>query len=613
MRVLACLGMSLGMVALMLAVLAPGLTAAGLDGPICQVPGDFASIQAAVDEPACAVVDLEAGTIGETVVISRSVTIQGQGRASTIVDGQGWDTVFAIRPGNQVTITDMTITGGRGVYHGAIANEASDLMLGNVLITQNTAVGTPVIAGMGGCAFLGHGASVSIEGSTMSKNEAVRGGCFYVSEGATLTVNDSLLDSNRGKDLGDNRGYGSAIFNEATVTLVNTEVANHTYGDGTVFNYGRLFIEGGAFQGNERSAIQNRVEATATISGTLFDGNDSYYGGGFYNHAGASASLNRVTMTNNDASNGGGAGSGISNSGALTLTHSLLSGNIRGAIRHDGYLLASTVISQCQIINNQTSGVAIGDSGTVLIEGSIIAGNGGQGSYGGLVVAPSGWWRGDALIRNSTISGNQGGGIYVDFDPDDTSLGGPGTLTLENSTIAGNVGHWRGGAIRIHQGHVVLRNVTIYDNAADAGSGLWSDSPYATFSMVNTIIANSGPGMDCDWGGYDESQRKDVFASLGHNLDGDGSCELDEPGDMPNHQPYLGFMGDHGGQTPTHAPLPWSPVVDAGDDATCLATDQREVMRPIDGNGDQVAQCDIGAVEYDGPLATHMFLPSILR
>ncbi len=51
-------------------------------------------------------------------------------------------------------------------------------------------------------------------------------------------------------------------------------------------------------------------------------------------------------------------------------------------------------------------------------------------------------------------------------------------------------------------------------------------------------------------------------------------------------------LADNGGPTQTHALLWGSPAIDAGDDASCPATDQRGAARP---GG---AHCDIGAFEY---------------
>ena len=60
----------------------------------------------------------------------------------------------------------------------------------------------------------------------------------------------------------------------------------------------------------------------------------------------------------------------------------------------------------------------------------------------------------------------------------------------------------------------------------------------------------------------------------------------------------LGPLADNGGSTETHDLLPGSPAIDAANDASCPAADQRGAARPFDGDGDGMAHCDIGAVEF---------------
>ena len=68
--------------------------------------------------------------------------------------------------------------------------------------------------------------------------------------------------------------------------------------------------------------------------------------------------------------------------------------------------------------------------------------------------------------------------------------------------------------------------------------------------------------------------------------------------------PKLGTLGNYGGSTQTIPLLAGSSAIDAGNDATCPATDQRGVGRP------QGAHCDIGAYEV---AVYSAFLPLILR
>jgi hypothetical protein len=51
--------------------------------------------------------------------------------------------------------------------------------------------------------------------------------------------------------------------------------------------------------------------------------------------------------------------------------------------------------------------------------------------------------------------------------------------------------------------------------------------------------------------------------------------------------------------TPIIPLMSHSPAIDAGDNFECPASDQRGVPRPVDGNADSFAVCDIGAVEMN--------------
>lgn len=62
--------------------------------------------------------------------------------------------------------------------------------------------------------------------------------------------------------------------------------------------------------------------------------------------------------------------------------------------------------------------------------------------------------------------------------------------------------------------------------------------------------------------------------------------------------PLLGPLQNNGGPTLTQALLDGSPAIDTGTRTECPATDQRGYARPVDGDGDGIAECDIGTYEY---------------
>jgi hypothetical protein len=128
----------------------------------------------------------------------------------------------------------------------------------------------------------------------------------------------------------------------------------------------------------------------------------------------------------------------------------------------------------------------------------------------------------------------------------------------------------------------------------DAGSGsnptlhnviLWGDlAPLGQSPEIYNQYGGSAPAS------IDHSIVKGSGGSAAWNstfgTDGGGNLDVD---------PLLGALADNLGATSTMLPAAGSPAIDAGNDASCPATDQRGVVRP------QGAHCDIGAVERQNP------------
>jgi len=213
------------------------------------------------------------------------------------------------------------------------------------------------------------------------------------------------------------------------------------------------------------------------------------------------------------------------------------------------------------------------------IDQTTITGNSSVGAGGGVFVRGQG---SVATITNSTISGNTAGSYAGGVQ---TQQGAVSTFT--NVTISGNTAPLWVALTTGSGSSASLVNVTIAGNISTGLSGS-AIGNYSSLTLKNTAIQDGSTGCDGDG----------AFQSLGHNLDGDDSCHLTGPGDMPNVDAKLGALSDNGGPTQTHALLPGSPAIDHGDNAGCPATDQRGYARPADGDGDTTAVCDIGAFEY---------------
>ncbi len=145
--------------------------------------------------------------------------------------------------------------------------------------------------------------------------------------------------------------------------------------------------------------------------------------------------------------------------------------------------------------------------GTLLIAESTISGN--SARYGGGLYAGR-----DTTVVNTTISGNSadltGGGIQLQ-----------GVLTMVNTTVSGNTAELDGGGLN-NAGTATVINSTFLGNSATEGAGIFNDLLFKA-ELTNTIVADSESGNDC-FGRVD---------SLGHNLDGDGSCAFSEEGTSP--------------------------------------------------------------------------------
>jgi len=268
----------------------------------------------------------------------------------------------------------------------------------------------------------------------------------------------------------------------------------------------------------------------------------------------------------------------------------------------------------------------IGNGSTVLIAGLTISG--GQLNYqndtgGGI------WnFRATTTLRNCTVKGNtafHGGGIMND------GRAGAASMTLIGCTISGNTSEDDGGGIYNNANNsgnarLALINCTLSDNTSLGNNGGaifdYTSEGTATVSVeTSTFSANKASNGGAIFNVFGAIETRNCifkrgasggnlvnlaggFASLGHNLSddvagGDAGTGpggiLNGAGDQRNTDPKLGPLQDNSGPTLTHALLPDSLAINAGDDAVNLSTDQRGLPRK------QGAHVDIGAFEFDAP------------
>lgn len=278
--------------------------------------------------------------------------------------------------------------------------------------------------------------------------------------------------------------------------------------------------------------------------------------------------------------------------GELLLDTVVLSGGSTSGNGGAVLNLGTLAVARSTVENNVADGLggAVHDLGSTTVLDSIIQGNE-AGDGGGLSTE-----RGSLEVIRSTIRDNEGGlqkDLGVDMCGGITTVGG--TLTVTNSTISGNSGKHAGGILtRDSSGFIATTTVTASTIDANEGStagGILSTS--GALTITNSIVADSITGDDC-------VATTGLVIDDGHNLVDDGTC-ITAPTSLSG-DPALSELADNGGLTPTHRPLPGSPVLEAGDCAGgTIDQDQRGLMRPSG------AACDIGAVEVCTPIT---FVPN---
>jgi len=357
----------------------------------------------------------------------------------------------------------------------------------------------------------------------------------------------------------------------------------------------------------DASALADRVTIDADNMGRVL-----------WVYSGVTATLNSLRISHGNPTGDGG---GIYNLGNLTVINTVLYNNLSGYFGGGIYNAGTLAVIDSRLDSNSTAGFGGGifnNGGSVTVTNSIVEESGAGDGGGGMYNASSG----TLTVINSTLSQNtaaSGGGIRSESgtvttvtgsmlimnnttDPNGSGGGlfnGPGgTMTVANSTLAGNTANQYGGGIA-NYGTLTLKNSTLSGNTghAFAGGGLANYNNTAILHYANTIIANSPTGGDC------ANVNGGLIPTNINNQVEDGSCG----GTMGD--PMLGGLANNGGPTQTMALLEGSPAIDAGDDATCAAApvsgkDQRGVTRP------QGAHCDIGAYEK---INTIIFLPMIFR
>lgn len=390
------------------------------------------------------------------ITISKSITITGQSRTGTIIDGSKSSHIFSILNGYNVTIKDLTLQNARSVSGGAIASQGN-LTLNDCTFINNSATQ------YGGAVGYTSG-YLTVNNSNFYNNTATVNGGALASVAPNLPL-DMIL--NNCYFLNNSATSGGAIFNTGYLYLNGCDFnANSAHMGGAIAGETTLIISNSSFENNHASNSGGAVgynSCTVNVNNSIFNNNTAINTGGALAITSAdlpvNININSCTFYYNTAQYGG----SIFNIGNLTVTNSTFkfnSASLYGAIYDEG----NTTLKNSKFYNNSCTNVggAVGfDSGTLRASNCTFNGNT-AGTCGGAVSSayqylPLVMYLIECTFNNNT--GMYGGAVF-----------NTGNITINDSNFDSNHATNYGGAVSCDGGNLTVNN-TIFSNNTSKQTG----------------------------------------------------------------------------------------------------------------------------------------------
>lgn len=443
--------------------------------------------------------------------------------------------LFVVEDGGKLTISDLVLDGN--LHANLIVVKA-----GGRLILEEGAV----LTNCSGSAIINYGTLIMNGGSITNcdaqqtksypGNGAVLNGPggFFQMTGGTISGNGRQAEAAQAdRAYTDSTGHAGGVTNLGTFTMTGGSITGNGYGIATPTMAAGGVYNGGTFTlGGEEAAITNNTTVIAghvggvynapkaqfTLQGkALIDGNnagnkDVQSGGGVYNDAGGTFTMDGGTISGHKVTEFGG---GVYNAtgGTFTMNGGTISGNTS---KSDGSTTALNV----------GTGGGVYNGGYFKMTGGTICDNTatkGGGIHSGNPLGDSG----DAEFRmtGGTIEGNtadaNGGGLFVFTNSTATIYRGS---IINNTANAINGGGFGGGGIYVNQhkeneeenGTLYLYNVAIYDNISGTGNdsdGHKEGSGIAACPYSNVHIYMTDGGAIFGNKSQDDSRQPQIFVA----------------------------------------------------------------------------------------------------
>ena len=416
-------------------------------------------------------------------------------------------------------------------------------------------------------------------------------------QASTITVDDpsdsgpgdcstscTLRDAIANAAPNDTIEFADTLTYPVTIKLAGQELL--VYKNLTIIGPGGALL---TIDGNQQSRIiEIAANATVTVSGVALnngtvagadggfgsaarapDGGDAY-GGGVLVNAGSSLQLIACGLNGNHATGGYGG-----TSGAMYSTQG------SGGSAHGGaiYSAGTLSVTDASFIGNYVFGGIPG--GFLIHSGTSVPGNGGNAIGGAMETI------GLTEISNSQFLNNSAQASY----------GGQGI----GATTGGDGGSARGGALAFSAfsavSYVTALGSSLIPGFGGSGDPIGASGAAAGADVYTTATLLSRANALTSTSGAPTCAAATIVVQ-GPNLDADNSCQ-----NFTLHGDAKLQIVTSDGDT-FALPLWGSPLIDSALDCndafgSTLVTDVRGVVRPLDGNADGIAACDVGAVESD--------------
>ncbi len=385
------------------------------------------------------------------------LTIQGAGSGSTIIDGAGTGRVLDVAHDANVTLSGVTIQGGKA------AGDGSGLRAGFATVALTDVVFAGDTANGDGGGMFASNSNVTLSHVTFSDASGLAGGGLY--------ADDSAVTADAVTATGDSAEEGGAL---AVLGAPALSVTGSTFSsDGAVKNGGAIWIQGAT----AGKALDPTTLPTLHVTSSTFTGDQAGTTGG------------AIDVTDVAALEGNGS---VDFTGDTFTTDEAASG---GAVNVDP---DSTAITNSTFTSNVADGTSAGDvggsvdgaggairaTGPLTLSGDTFSANQSGGDGGGVYAV------GDLSASTTTFSANTAGGVGG-------ALASTGTLTVSATTFSADHAAATGGGVwNGAPGGASISGSSFTGETTDAGFGAAIYHRGGPFSAAGTTVPPADVYLD---------------------------------------------------------------------------------------------------------------------